>query len=151
MSKSSQSREAAKVIVNPLFAWSNAVLKSGEMMLDSMAAATKNAVRVAVLPETDAPRRRPASGKREELLQHFRANVAAVRAEKGCIEYGAAVDADPALPIQKKWGDDTFLVIEKWESMDALKAHAAAPHMAAYGAKTKDLLASRVIHILRPV
>src|SRR6185436_15078476 len=89
-------------------------------------------------------------GKREEILKHFRANVPAVRAEKGCIEYGAAVDADPALPFQKKWGDDTFLVIEKWESMDALKAHAAAPHMAAYGAKTKELLAGRVIHILSP-
>ena len=90
-------------------------------------------------------------GKREEVLRHFRANVPAVRAEKGCIEYGAAVDADPALPFQSKYGPDTFLVVEKWESMDALKAHAAAPHMAAYGAKTKELLASRVIHILSPV
>jgi quinol monooxygenase YgiN len=34
--------------------------------------------------------------------------------------------------------------------MDALSAHAVAPHMKAYGAKTKDLLASRVIHILSP-
>jgi quinol monooxygenase YgiN len=34
--------------------------------------------------------------------------------------------------------------------MEALKAHAAAPHMAAYGAKTRDLIASRVIHILSP-
>jgi quinol monooxygenase YgiN len=41
--------------------------------------------------------------------------------------------------------------VEKWESMDALKAHAAAPHMAAYGAKTKELIASRAIHILSPV
>ena len=89
-------------------------------------------------------------GKREEILAAFRANVPAVQAEKGCIEYGAAVDADPALPIQKKWGADTFLAIEKWESMDALKAHAAAPHMAAYAAKTKELIASRVIHILSP-
>lgn len=89
-------------------------------------------------------------GKREEVLNHFRANVPAVRAEKGCIEYGAAIDADPALPIQTKYGADTFLVVEKWESMDALKAHAAAPHMAAYGAKTKELLAGRVIHILSP-
>jgi quinol monooxygenase YgiN len=89
-------------------------------------------------------------GKREEVLKHFRANVPAVRAEKGCIEYGAAVDADPALPIQARYGPDTFVVVEKWESMDALKAHAAAPHMAAYGAKTKELLASRVIHILSP-
>jgi len=89
-------------------------------------------------------------GKREEVLRHFRANVPAVRAEKGCIEYGAAIDADAALPVQTKYGADTFLVVEKWESMDALKAHAAAPHMAAYGAKTKELLASRVIHILSP-
>jgi len=60
------------------------------------------------------------------------------------------IDADPALPFQKKCGDDTFLVVEKWDSMDALKAHAAAPHMAAYGAKTKEMIASRVIHILSP-
>jgi quinol monooxygenase YgiN len=89
-------------------------------------------------------------GKRNDILTHFRANVPAVRAEKGCIEYGAAVDADNALPVQTKYGPDTFLVVEKWESMDALKAHAAAPHMAAYGAKTKELIASRVIHILSP-
>jgi len=43
-----------------------------------------------------------------------------------------------------------FLAIEKWDSMDALKAHAAAPHMAAYGARTKEMIASRVIHILSP-
>ena len=35
-------------------------------------------------------------------------------------------------------------------SFDALKAHAVAPHMAAYAAKTKDLLASRAVHILSP-
>ena len=89
-------------------------------------------------------------GMRNAILEAFRANVPAVRAEQGCIEYGAAVDAENALPFQTKWGADTFLVIEKWESMDALKAHAAAPHMAAYGAKTRDLIASRVIHILSP-
>ena len=89
-------------------------------------------------------------GKRAEILQHFRANVPAVRAEQGCIEYGAAVDAENALAFQTRWGPDTFLVIEKWDSMDALKAHAAAPHMAAYGAKTKEMIASRAIHILSP-
>jgi quinol monooxygenase YgiN len=89
-------------------------------------------------------------GKREAILQAFRANVPAVHDEKGCMEYGAAVDAENALTFQTKWGPDTFLVIEKWETMDALRAHAAAPHMAAYGAKTRDLIASRVIHILSP-
>ena len=89
-------------------------------------------------------------GKREEVLGHFRANVPAVRAERGCIEYGAAVDADPALAVQTKYGPDTFVVIEKWDSLQALEAHAKAPHMQAYGAKTRELLASRVIHILAP-
>ena len=33
-------------------------------------------------------------GMRDLILQAFRDNVPAVRAEQGCIEYGAAVDAD---------------------------------------------------------
>ena len=89
-------------------------------------------------------------GMRASILQAFRANVSAVKAEQGCIEYGAAVDAENALKFQTKYGPDTLLVIEKWESMDALKAHGAAPHMAAYAAKTKEMVASRVIHILSP-
>jgi len=89
-------------------------------------------------------------GKREEILRHFRANMPTVHAEKGCIEYGPAIDADGVGAFQTKFGPDTFVVIEKWESLDALKAHAAAPHMAAYAAKTKELIASRVIHVLAP-
>lgn len=89
-------------------------------------------------------------GKREEILQHFRANVPACRAEQGCIEYGPAVDAENALAFQTKVGPDTFLVVEKWDNMDALKAHAAAPHMAAYAARVKELIATRTIHILQP-
>lgn len=58
MRKSRQARETARAFVSPLFAWSNAMLKGGELMLDSLAAASRNAraVRVAVLPEADAPR-----------------------------------------------------------------------------------------------
>jgi len=89
-------------------------------------------------------------GKRDEVLQHARANVPAVHAEKGCIEYGAAVDADGLGSFQTKLGPDTYCVVEKWESTDALKAHSASPHMAAFAAKTRDLIASRVIHVLSP-
>jgi quinol monooxygenase YgiN len=89
-------------------------------------------------------------GQRDTVLQAFRANVPAVRAEQGCIEYGAAIDAEGLSSIQTKVGPDTFVVVEKWESVDALKAHAAAPHMAAYGAKTKEMVASRIIHVLSP-
>lgn len=89
-------------------------------------------------------------GQREAILREFRANVPNVRAEDGCIEYGPAIDAEGIGSFQARLGQDTFLVIEKWRDAQALKAHAAAPHMAAYGARTKDFVASRTIHILAP-
>jgi len=90
------------------------------------------------------------SGMREAILKEFHANMPAVHAEKGCIEYGPTIDAEGIGSFQTKFGPDTFVVIEKWESLDHLKAHAASPHMAAYGAKTRDLLANREIHVLSP-
>jgi len=89
-------------------------------------------------------------GQRDTVLAHFRANVPAVLAENGCIEYGATVDAEGAPPIQAKFGPDTFVVVEKWADSAALAAHGAAPHMAAYAAKTREFVASRVIHVLAP-
>jgi quinol monooxygenase YgiN len=91
------------------------------------------------------------AGQREAILQAFRANVPAVRAELGCIEYSATIDAVDGPPSQTPYGPDTFVVIEKWQDMAALNAHAASPHMAAYGARTREFIASRVIHILEPV
>jgi quinol monooxygenase YgiN len=85
-------------------------------------------------------------GMRAQVLEHFHANMPAVHAEAGCIEYGPVIDT-PGSPA--KYGDDTFVVVEKWESADHLKAHAASPHMAAYAAKTKELLANREIHIMQ--
>ncbi len=90
------------------------------------------------------------TGMRDKILAAFRANVPTVHAEQGCIEYGATIDSDGVGSLQTKFGEDTFVVVEKWQSLDALKAHAAAPHMAAYAAKTKDMIASRVIHVLSP-
>ena len=87
-------------------------------------------------------------GQRAAILEAIRANLPAVRAERGCIEYGPAIDAPSVGPFQTNAGQDTIFVIEKWADADALKAHAAAPHMAAYAAKVKDLIASRVIHVL---
>ena len=90
-------------------------------------------------------------GQRDTVLRAFRANVPAVRAEAGCIEYAAAVDLTDGPAFQSACGADCFIVIEKWEDLDALKAHAGAPHMQAYGAKTRDMVANRTIHILQSV
>lgn len=89
-------------------------------------------------------------GQREALLAEFRKIIPLVHAEAGCIEYGPATDTPDMGPIQTALGADSFAVVEKWESPETLKAHAVAPHMKDYGARTKDLVASRVIHVLSP-
>jgi quinol monooxygenase YgiN len=89
-------------------------------------------------------------GQRDSVLQLFRANVPAVRAEHGCIEYGATIDSAPVLKFQTEFGPDTFVVIEKWDTTAALEAHLITPHMIAYSARTRDMIANRVIHVLSP-
>ena len=89
-------------------------------------------------------------GMRENILEVFHQNSLTVRKEQGCIEYIATVDADNAGGLQTKFGDDTFVVVEKWQSLEALKDHAASAHMAAYAQKTKGLIESRTIHVLSP-
>ena len=90
-------------------------------------------------------------GMRDKILEAFKANTVAVHAEEGCIEYGAVIDAEGVGPFQTKFGADTFAVIEKWESLDHLMAHATSDHMKSYAAKTKDLIAERNIHVLSSV
>jgi quinol monooxygenase YgiN len=85
-------------------------------------------------------------GRRSELLQLVQANAAMVRDEIGCIEYSPVVDAPSSTD---HYGEDTFLVIEKWHDEAALAAHRAAPHMLAYAAAAKEFIENRVIHLLR--
>jgi len=87
------------------------------------------------------------SGQREELLTAFADVVPLVHAEKGCVEYQPVVDAEGAGASQTELGSDTFMVVEKWESMDDLKAHSTSSHMVAYGKSASHLVADRTIHI----
>jgi quinol monooxygenase YgiN len=89
-------------------------------------------------------------GKRAAILQAFHANIPAVHAEEGCIEYGPAIDAEGVGSLQTPFGADTFVVLEKWASLDHLKAHGRSPHMKAYADQTRELIANRVIHVLSP-
>ena len=89
-------------------------------------------------------------GKRSEVLEAFHSNMPNVLAEDGCIEYLPTIDAKEAGGLQTEIGPDSFIVIEKWESLEHLKAHAAAAHMKEYALKVKDLLVDRSIHVLAP-
>ena len=89
-------------------------------------------------------------GMRGTILEAFHANMPAVHAEQGLHPVRAGDGRRGHRPFQTKFGPDTFVVIEKWDNAAALAAHAASPHMAAYGAKTREMIASRVIHVLAP-
>ena len=89
-------------------------------------------------------------GMRGKILEAFHQNSPIVHEEQGCIEYVATVDASDVGALQTKFGDDTFVVVEKWKSLATLNDHATSPHMAAYAQKTTDLIETRIIHVLSP-
>jgi quinol monooxygenase YgiN len=90
-------------------------------------------------------------GVRERFLEEFLAIVPAVRAEDGCVEYGAAVDLPSGLPAQPPIRDDVVVVVEKWRDLAALQAHLVAPHMTAYRGRVKDLVTGVELQVLEPV
>ncbi|MFK7891167.1 MAG: putative quinol monooxygenase [Granulosicoccus sp.] len=86
-------------------------------------------------------------GKRSELLKVFTAILPQVHAETGCIEYQPVVDSD--VPgSQAKLGSDTYMVIEKWDRMQDLRAHASSDHMQEYAKISGHLVAERKVYIL---
>ena len=89
-------------------------------------------------------------GKKDEYLKIFKANLAAVRAEKGCIAYGPNVDTPSGMPVQPPLRKDAVVILETWESLDALKAHLGTKHMAACFAATKDLVKGTTVQVLTP-
>lgn len=90
-------------------------------------------------------------GKREDFLREFRKVIPAVRREKGCIEYGPAVDIPTGLPVQTPLRETVVVIVERWESVEDLKAHLAAPHMKPYRAAVKDIVKGMEVQILEPV
>ncbi len=89
-------------------------------------------------------------GTRDSFLREFRQIVPLVCAEAGCIEYGPTVDATTDLPAQGPLRADCVTVVEKWESLDHLKAHLVAPHMMEYRPKVKDFVQAVKLQILEP-
>jgi quinol monooxygenase YgiN len=83
-----------------------------------------------------------------EFLEIFKANIPLVLAEKGCLEYVPTVDVETGLPPQEL-DAESVTIVEKWESLDALKAHLAAPHMVEYQKKVKDIVAGVSLKVLQ--
>jgi quinol monooxygenase YgiN len=87
------------------------------------------------------------AGKLPEFLQLFGSVAPLVRKEKGCVQYVAATDFDSGLPPQV-FDKDVVTILEKWEDIEALRSHLAAPRIAAYFEKDKGLTEGSSIKIL---
>lgn len=63
-------------------------------------------------------------GSIDEVRDGLRTMEEETRKEPGCLAYAFSLDvSDPT----------TMRISERWESMEALEAHFATPHMAAFG------------------
>lgn len=86
-------------------------------------------------------------GFRDRFLDEFHQIVPAVLQEEGCVEYGPTIDAVTDLNNQH-CDDNRVTIIEKWESLEHLKAHLVAPHMMDYRPKVKDFVESTELRVL---
>ena len=86
-------------------------------------------------------------GKQAQTLAAIHGNLAAVRAEAGCIQYTPAVDIDTGMPAQET-DDSIITIIETWKDLSALKAHGTAPHMLTYRESVKDIVEKVTLKVL---
>lgn len=86
-------------------------------------------------------------GHRDDFLREFHAIVPTVLQEDGCIEYGPTTDVSSDI-CNQHCDENRVTIVEKWESLDALKSHLTAPHMEAYRPKVKDFVMSAELRIL---
>lgn len=89
-------------------------------------------------------------GTREQFLAEFHKIVPKVLAEQGCIEYYPHTEPTTDLPAQAEPNENLAVIVEKWETIEHLKAHLVAPHMVEYRPKVKDYIKQVRLQILEP-
>ena len=72
----------------------------------------------------------------------------AVRAEEGCVEYRLLGDCETDWEKPQRFGDRTLWMLEKWASLNSLKAHLETPHMKAFGPKVRPMRSGSTFHVL---
>lgn len=92
-------------------------------------------------------------GKRQDILDVLLPALPANMIENGCLEYTVTVDADVvgSMHSQTKFGPDTFTIVEKWQSLEHLKAHSVDEIVTEYLETISPFLKSRVVYFLSGV
>ena len=74
-----------------------------------------------------------------------------VRREDGCIEYRLLGDCETDWEKPQRFGERTLWMLEKWASVNSLKAHLETPHMKAFGPTVRPFRANSTFHVLEDV
>ena len=85
-----------------------------------------------------------------EFIEIFKANMANVLLETGCIEYVPTLDFATGFSVQEL-NSNVITIIEKWETLESLQAHLIAPHMLEYKEKVRDIVESISLKVLEKV
>jgi len=64
-------------------------------------------------------------GERDEIVSKSRDLIKSTRLEPGCISYDLYMNAED---------DDILLMLERWETLEALQSHSQTEHFKAFGA-----------------
>ena len=91
-----------------------------------------------------------AEGKRDDFLKRVRHLVPEVRAEKGCLEYGPAIDISTGIKAQMPLRENAVVMVEKWQDVKSLEAHLSAPHMLKYREDVKGMVMGTKLQVLQP-
>ena len=86
-------------------------------------------------------------GRVAEFLDIFKANIPHVLKEKGCVEYEPTIDLPTGLAPQELNGN-VVTIVEKWQSLEDLRAHLSAPHMLEYHKKVKNIVEKVILKVL---
>lgn len=89
-------------------------------------------------------------GVRDEYLQAIADITQAVRAESGCIEYDPVIDVESGIETQLL-DPNSVVIVEKWDSLDALHIHRSAPHLVKFKEETSDLVEGMSLRIFSSV
>ncbi len=87
------------------------------------------------------------AGRKSEFIEIFKANIPNVLQEKGCIDYEPAIDVPTGLAFQEL-NENVVTIVEKWQNLNALRSHLAAPHMLAYQKSVTGIVEKVTLKVL---
>lgn len=90
-------------------------------------------------------------GCKAAFIAAAKANIPNVLAEAGCIMYVLNEDFPSGLSAQKEVRPDTVTFLECWESMEHLRQHLQAPHMAEFRTRIAGMRKSSSLQVVTPV